>query len=313
MAKSRISKLIEPYVITRGNKFRLKDIDPGDTGGFKPEKEVAQAALAEGVAKLRKLQEKLYAQNSWGVLLVFQALDAAGKGGAVEHVMSGVDPAGVEVYALKAPSPEERDHDFMWRSFKRLPERGRIGIFDRSYYEEVLIVRVHPEILDGSQIPRRLVTKHVWKERFEDIRAFERYLARQGYVIRKFFLHISQKEQLKRMRKRLDEPEKNWKFNIGDLKERARWKDYMAAYEDLIRHTATPEAPWVVVPGNKKWFARIIVAATIIDALEKLDLRFPELDGTKRRELEEGRQQLEKAIGGKASRDKDSKSKKAEK
>ena len=254
------------------------------------------------MAKLRKLQEKLYAQNNWGVLLIFQALDAAGKGGAVEHVMSGVDPAGVEVYALKAPSPEERDHDFMWRSFKRLPERGRIGIFDRSYYEEVLIVRVHPEILEGSQIPRRLVTKQVWKQRFEDICAFERYFARQGYVILKFFLHISQKEQLKRLRKRLDEPEKNWKFNLGDLKERARWNDYMEAYEDLIRHTATPEAPWVVVPGNKKWFARIVVAAAIIDALEKLDLQFPKLDGTKRRELEEGRQQLEKAIGGKTSK-----------
>ena len=302
MAKTRISWLVEPYVITKGRKFRLEDIDPGDTRGFKPEKAVAEAALAEGVAKLRKLQEKLYAQNNWGVLLIFQALDAAGKGGAVEHVMSGVDPAGVEVYALKAPSPEERDHDFMWRSFKRLPERGRIGIFDRSYYEEVLIVRVHPEILDGSQIPRPLLTKQVWKQRFEDICAFERYFARQGYVILKFFLHISQKEQLKRLRKRLDEPEKNWKFNLGDLKERARWNDYMEAYEDLIRHTATPEAPWVVVPGNKKWFARIVVAAAIIDALEKLDLQFPKLDGTKRRELEEGRQQLEKAIGGKTSK-----------
>ena len=307
MAKSRISKLIEPYVITKGSKFRLKDIDPGDTSGFRPEKEVAEAALAEGVVRLRKLQEKLYAQNNWGVLLIFQALDAAGKGGAVEHVMSGVDPAGVEVYAFKAPSPEERDHDFMWRSLKRLPERGRIGIFDRSYYEEVLVVRVHPEILEGSQIPRPLVSKQIWKQRFEDIRAFERYFARQGYVIRKFFLHISHKEQLKRMRKRLDEPEKNWKFNLGDLKERARWKDYMAAYEDLIRQTATPEAPWVVVPGNKKWFARIVVAATIVDALEKLDLQFPELDGTKRRELEEGRRQLEKAIGGKASDDTDGK------
>jgi len=304
MAKKRIHELIKPYVITNGSKFRLKDCDPGDTGGFKPEKEVAEAALAQGVSMLRKLQEKLYAQNNWGVLLIFQALDAAGKGGAVEHVMSGVDPAGVEVYALKAPSPEDRDHDFMWRSFKRLPERGRIGIFDRSYYEEVLIVRVHPEILQGSQIPKTLVTKRVWKERFEDIRAFERYFARQGYVVRKFFLHISQKEQLKRLRKRLDEPEKNWKFNLGDLKERARWNDYMAAYEDLIRNTATPEAPWVVVPGNKKWFARIVVAATIIDALEKLDLQFPTLDGNKRRELEEGRRQLEQAIGGQDGKDK---------
>jgi PPK2 family polyphosphate:nucleotide phosphotransferase len=304
MAKSRISKLIQPYVITKGRKFRLKDIDPGDTGGIKADKAGAEAALAEGVARLRKLQEKLYAQNNWGVLLIFQALDAAGKGGAVEHVMSGVDPAGVEVCSFKAPSPEERDHDFMWRSFKRLPERGRIGIFDRSYYEEVLIVRVHSEILAGAPIPSPLVTKHIWKERFEDIRAFERYFARQGYVIRKFFLHITQKEQLKRLRKRLDEPEKNWKFNLGDLKERARWNDYMKAYEDLIQNTASPEAPWVVVPGNKKWFARIVVAATIIDALEKLDLKFPKLDGTKRRELEEGRQQLEQAIGGKSGDDK---------
>ena len=318
MAKSRISKLIEPYVITKGRKFRLKDIDPGDTGGIKADKAGAEAALAEGVARLRKLQEKLYAQNNWGVLLIFQALDAAGKCGAVEHVMSGVDPAGVEVCSFKAPSPEERDHDFMWRSFKRLPERGRIGIFDRSYYEEVLIVRVHPEILAGAPIPRPLVTKHIWKERFEDIRAFERYFARQGYVIRKFFLHITQKEQLKRLRKRLDEPEKNWKFNLGDLKERARWNDYMNAYEDLIQNTATPEAPWVVVPGNKKWFARIVVAATIIDALEKLDLKFPKLDGTKRRELEEGRRQLEQAIGGKSGDDekgasRNSKDKKAKK
>ncbi len=307
MAKNRIHELIKPYVITKGSKFRLKDVDPGDTGGFKPDKDVAEAALAQGVSMLRKLQEKLYAQNNWGVLLIFQALDAAGKGGAVEHVMSGVDPAGVEVYALKAPSPEDRDHDFMWRSFKRLPERGRIGIFDRSYYEEVLIVRVHPEILKGSQIPTPLVTKRVWKERFEDIRAFERYFARQGYVIRKFFLHISQKEQLKRLRKRLDEPEKNWKFNLGDLKERACWNDYMAAYQDLIRNTATPEAPWVVVPANKKWFARIVVAATIVDALDALDLQFPTLDGNKRRELEEGRRQLEQAIGGKASKGKGAK------
>lgn len=303
MARKPIHELIKPYVITKGSKFRLKDFDPGDTAGFSPEKDVAEAALARGVAMLRKLQEKLYAQNNWGVLLIFQALDAAGKGGAVEHVMSGVDPAGVEVYALKAPSPEDRDHDFMWRSFKRLPERGRIGIFDRSYYEEVLIVRVHPEILEGSQIPPALRTKDIWQNRFEDIRAFERYFARQGYVIRKFFLHISQKEQWKRLRKRLDEPEKNWKFNLGDLKERARWDDYMAAYEDLIRNTATPEAPWVVVPGNKKWFARIIVAATIVDALERLNLQFPKLDGNKRRELEEGRRLLEQAIGGRESKD----------
>jgi PPK2 family polyphosphate:nucleotide phosphotransferase len=299
MAKSRVRDLVDSYLVSKGRKFRLKDIDPGDTAGFKPDKEVARATLAEGVKRLRDLQEKLYAQDNWGVLLIFQALDAAGKGGAIEHVMSGVNPAGVEVYSFKAPSPEERDHDFMWRNFKRLPERGRIGIFDRSYYEEVLIVRVHPEILNGQSVPKRLVSKNIWEERFEDIRAFERYFSRQGYVIRKFFLHVSQKEQLQRLRKRLDEPEKNWKFNLGDLKERERWNDYMRAYEDMIRQTATPYAPWVVVPGNKKWFARLVVAATIIDALDELDLKFPTVDGAKRRELEEGRRLLERAITGK--------------
>jgi PPK2 family polyphosphate:nucleotide phosphotransferase len=297
MAKTRIEKLIEPFVIRKGKKFRLKDIDPGDTAGLQPEKSLARELLLEGVGRLRDLQEKLYAQNHWGVLLIFQALDAAGKGGAVEHVMSGVNPAGVQVFSFKAPSEEERDHDFMWRNFTRLPERGRIGIFDRSYYEEVLIVRVHPEILKGQQIPPKLVTKRIWTERFEDICSFERYFARQGYVIRKFFLHISQKEQLQRFRKRLDEPEKNWKFNLGDLKERERWDDYMDAYEDLIRHTATPYAPWVIVPGNKKWFARLVVAATVIDALEGLDLQFPKLDGRQLRELEQGRKLLERAVG----------------
>ena len=302
MAKSRVRQLVKPYLVTKGRKFRLKDIDPGDTAGFKPDKELARTKLAEGVERLRVLQEKLYAQNNWGVLLIFQALDAAGKGGAIEHVMSGVNPAGVEVYSFKAPSSEERDHDFMWRNLKRLPERGRIGIFDRSYYEEVLIVRVHPEMLHGQPIPKKLVTKRIWEERFEDIRSFERYFARQGYVIRKFFLYVSQKEQLQRLRKRLDEPEKNWKFSLGDLKERERWQDYMRAFEDVIRQTATPYAPWVVVPGDKKWFARLVVAATIIDALDELDLRFPTLDGTKRRELQEGRRLLEGALRRKRGR-----------
>lgn len=299
MAKSRVHDLVKRYLVTKGRKFRLKDVDPDDTAGMKIDKEGAKQLLAQGVARLRELQEKLSAQDNWGVLLIFQALDAAGKGGAIEHVMSGVNPAGVEVASFKAPSAEERDHDFMWRNFKHLPQRGRIGIFDRSYYEEVLVVRVHPEILEGQSIPKSLVSKHIWKERFEDIRAFERYFARQGYVIRKFFLHISQKEQLQRLRERLDEPEKNWKFNLGDLKERARWDDYMDLYEETIRETSTKHAPWVVVPGNKKWFARLVVAATIIDALEELHLAFPKLDGEKRRELEEGRRQLEKAITAK--------------
>jgi len=296
MSRVNVRDFVKPYLVKKGSKFRLKDIDPDDSAGLKPDKEAAKAALAEGVDRLRDLQEKLYAQDQWGVLLMFQALDAAGKGGAIEHVMSGVNPAGVEVTSFKAPSAEERDHDFMWRNFRHLPQRGRIGIFDRSYYEEVLVVRVHPQILESQPIPKPLVTKRIWEERFEDIRAFERYFSRQGYVIRKFFLHVSQKEQLQRLRKRLDEPEKNWKFNLGDLKERARWDDYMELYQETIRETATPYAPWVVVPGNKKWFARLVVAAAIISALEELDLAFPKVDGAKRLELEEGRKLLEKAI-----------------
>jgi PPK2 family polyphosphate:nucleotide phosphotransferase len=296
MAKNRIRKLIEPYLVTKGKRFRLKDFDPDDTADLDIEKKLAADLLQEGVGRLADLQEKLYAQNTWGVLLIFQALDAAGKGGAIDHVMSGVNPEGCQVFSFKSPSVEERDHDFLWRNLLRLPERGRIGIFDRSYYEEVLIVRVHPEILAGQKIPPELVTKHIWDERFEDIRSFERYLARQGYVILKFFIHISRKEQLGRFRKRLDEPEKNWKFNLGDLKERARWNDYMRAYEDTIRNTATPHAPWVVVPGNKKWFARIVVASAIIDALERLNLAYPKLDGRQRKELEQGRRLLDKEL-----------------
>jgi PPK2 family polyphosphate:nucleotide phosphotransferase len=296
MAKTRIRKLIEPYLVTKGKRFRLKDFDPDDTADLDIEKKLAADLLQEGVGQLADLQEKLNAQNTWGVLLIFQAMDAAGKGGAIEHVMSGVNPEGCQVFSFKSPSVEERDHDFLWRNLLRLPERGRIGIFDRSYYEEVLIVRVHPEVLAGQKIPPQLVTKHIWDERFEDIRSFERYLARQGYVILKFFIHISRKEQLGRFRKRLDEPEKNWKFNLGDLKERALWKDYMRAYEDTIRNTATPHAPWVVVPGNKKWFARIVVASAIIDALERLNLAYPKLDGRQRKELEQGRRLLDKEL-----------------
>jgi len=294
MSKSPVSKFVERYIVRHGRDFRIKDVDPGDTHGFKPDKEEAAELLKTGVTELRKLQEKLYAQDRWGVLLVFQALDAAGKGGAIEHVMSGVNPQGCQVFSFGAPSKQERDHDFLWRHLICLPERGRIGIFDRSHYEEVLVARVHPEILASQPIPKALVTKHVWKERFEDIRAVERYLARQGYVILKFFIHISQKEQFQRFRKRLDEPEKNWKFKLGDLAESAHWKDYLAAYEDAIRETARPHAPWVVVPGNKKWFARIVVAAAIISALESLDLRFPKLDDRQRKDLEEGRRLLEK-------------------
>jgi PPK2 family polyphosphate:nucleotide phosphotransferase len=292
MSKSRIEKLIEPYVIRDGRRFKLKDIDPGDTGGVKADKESGEKVLHEGVTRLCDLQEKLYAQDRWGVLLIFQALDAAGKDGAIKHVMSGINPQGCQVFSFKQPSSEDLDHDFLWRNLIRLPERGRIGIFNRSYYEEVLVVRVHPDLLEKQQLPSALVTKRIWKERFEDINAFERYLARNGYAIRKFFLHLSKKEQAKRFEKRLEEPEKQWKFSLGDLRERERWKDYQDAYENAIRNTATEHAPWVVVPADKKWFARLIVAATVIDALEDLDLAFPTVTPEKKKELEEGRRLL---------------------
>jgi PPK2 family polyphosphate:nucleotide phosphotransferase len=292
MAKNRLRKLIEPYLVENGSRFRLKDINPGDTGGFHPDKDAAGRILQEGVTRLRDLQEKLYAQDRWGVLLLFQAMDAAGKDGAIEHVMSGVNPQGCQVYSFKQPSVEERDHDFMWRSNIRLPERGRIGIFNRSYYEEVLVVRVHPEILEAQQLPQALVTRSIWKERFEDINAFERYLSRNGYVIRKFFLHISKKEQTRRFEKRLDEPKKYWKFSVGDVREQQHWKDYQRAYEDAVRHTATPHAPWIVVPSNKKWFARWVISAAVIDALDQLDLAFPKMTPEKKRELAAGRRML---------------------
>ncbi len=292
MAKNRLERLIEPYVVRDGSRFRLKQIDPGDTRGFNPDKPAAAGILQEGVTRLRELQEMLYAQDRWGVLLIFQAMDAAGKDGAIEHVMSGVNPQGCQVFSFKQPSAEELDHDFLWRSMIRLPERGRIGIFNRSYYEEVLIVRVHREILDAQRLPPALVTRRIWKERFQDINAFERYLARNGYVIRKFFLHISRKEQTRRFEKRLDEPEKHWKFSLGDVREQQHWNDYHDAYEDAIRHTATPHAPWIIVPANKKWFARWVVAATIVEALKGLDLSFPKMSPAKKRELAAGRRML---------------------
>jgi PPK2 family polyphosphate:nucleotide phosphotransferase len=291
-----LRKLVDPYVITDGSKFKLADVDPDDDGGIKGSKEQAKALLAEGVDRLRVLQEKLYAQDRWGVLLIVQAMDAAGKDGAIEHVMSGVNPQGCQVYSFKQPSNEELDHDFFWRCFVRLPERGRIGIFNRSYYEDVLVVRVHPEFVQQSKIPRSLVTRHLWEERFEDINAFERYFARNGYVIRKFFLHISPEEQLRRFRRRLDEAEKNWKFSLGDVREHLRWDDYMDAYEDAIQHTATAHAPWLVVPANRKWFARLVMAGAIVDALEELHLEYPQLDAGRRKELEKGRALVETAM-----------------
>jgi len=290
----RIRKFVKPYLVTNGSKFRLKSFDPDDHGSLKASKDAAASLLEEGVSRLCALQEKLYAQDQWGVLLIFQAMDAAGKDGAIKHVLSGVNPQGCQITSFKQPSSEDLDHDFMWRCLRKLPERGRIGIFNRSYYEDTLVVRVHPELLERSQIPRPLLTGRIWKERFEDISAFERYLSRSGYVIRKFFLNISAEEQLLRFRSRLDEPDKKWKFSLGDLREREHWNDYMAAYQDAIRHTATPEAPWVVVPSNRKWFARLVVAAAIVDALEELDLQFPPVNAAKRSELEKGRLMMER-------------------
>jgi PPK2 family polyphosphate:nucleotide phosphotransferase len=289
---NRIKTSIEPYVIRDGKSFRLKHINPDDTGGFRLDKRTASQGLTQGIERLRRMQEMLYAQDRWGVLLVFQAMDAAGKDGAIAHVMSGVNPQGCEVHSFKQPSAEELDHDFLWRSTIRLPERGRIGIFNRSYYEEVLIVRVHPEILGRQRLPDSLVTRDIWKERHRDINAFEEYLSRNGYLIRKFFLHISKKEQTARFEKRLDEPEKNWKFALADVQEQQHWREYMAAYEDTIRQTSTPHAPWVVVPANKKWFARWVVAAAIVDALEGLDLAYPKVSPAKKREIAAGRRLL---------------------
>jgi PPK2 family polyphosphate:nucleotide phosphotransferase len=292
-----IPKFIRPYVVDNGRKFRLKDHDPGDTRWVKTKKEL-KSLLKEGVERLCKLQEKLYAQDQWGVLLVFQAMDAAGKDSAIEHVMSGVNPQGCQVSSFKGPSAEERDHDFLWRTTRKLPERGRIGIFNRSYYEETLVVRVHPEFMQGSQLPPKLVTKSIWRERFEDINAFERYLARNGYVIRKFFLNVSKKEQKARFLARLDRKDKNWKFGMGDLKERDRWNDYQAAYEDTIRNTGTEDAPWVVVPADNKKFARIVVAAAVIDALDALKLKFPKVSDEQLKDLKRARVMLEGGTRG---------------
>ncbi len=288
-----LDKFLLPYRITKGGGFRLGDHDPGDTHGFKSEqKGEASTLLARGLEWLTAEQEKLYAQNRWGVLLVFQAMDAAGKDSTIKHVMSGVNPQGVHVTSFKAPSSEELDHDFMWRCMKALPERGRIGIFNRSYYEEGLVVRVHNEFLAKQQLPPRVLTKRIWKDRYEDIASFERYLARNGYLILKFFLHVSRAEQKKRFLERLDEPEKNWKFSPGDVKERTHWDDYMKAYEDTIRHTAAPHAPWYVVPADSKWFTRLVVAAAIVQGIEQLDLRFPTVDAAVAKEFGECRKWL---------------------
>ncbi len=276
----------------QGEHFRLKDVDPADTGAIES-KDQATAALQQGIDQLRDLQDKLYAQDRWAILLIFQGMDAAGKDSVIKHVMSGVNPQGCQVYSFKAPSGEELNHDYLWRSAQRLPERRRIGIFNRSYYEEVLVVRVHPSLLMNEKLPSSQVGKNIWNERFEDICAFERYLSRNGIVIRKFFLHLSKEEQRQRFLERLEKPEKNWKFSAADIHEREHWDEYMNAYEDMIRNTASPIAPWYVVPADHKWFTRLVVAAAIVHTLEDLGLNYPKVDPQRKKELDETRKLLE--------------------
>jgi len=291
---THLHKFIKRYVVTSGKHFRLKDHDPGDTHGLSSEdKEEVKKLTEEGVAMLAEQQDVLYAQSEWGLLLVFQAMDAAGKDGTIKHVMSGVNPQGVDVYSFKAPSAEELAHDFLWRTNRCLPPRGKIAIFNRSYYEEVLVVRVHPEFLKKQRIPDRLRGHHFWKGRYEDIAALEKYLTRNGIAIRKFFLNVSKKEQKKRFLERLDIAQKHWKFSIDDLKEREHWDEYQDAYEKMISATATEHAPWVIVPADNKWFTHLLVVATIVDALADLDLEYPKLTREQVEELKTARKRLE--------------------
>jgi PPK2 family polyphosphate:nucleotide phosphotransferase len=282
----------KPFQVADGSHFRLKEFDPAETLGLKS-KEHAKETLERGIARMAKLQEKLYAQDRWAILLVLQAMDAAGKDSTIKHVMSGVNPQGCQVNSFKAPSSEELQHDFLWRTSRALPERGMIGIFNRSYYEEVLAVRVHPELLGGEKIPGKLSTENIWQERFEDINAFEHYLAGNGIVVLKVFLHLSKKEQKRRFLERLDDSEKNWKFSMSDALERQHWDKYMRAYEDMIRNTSTKHAPWYIVPADHKWFARLVVAEAIIGAMEGLDLSFPKMDAQRRKQLKDARAALE--------------------
>jgi PPK2 family polyphosphate:nucleotide phosphotransferase len=288
----KADKLISQLRVDHPKRFRLADIDPADSFGLDIEKDEAQTMLAEGVKRLADLQERLYAQDRWALLVILQGVDTAGKDGVIEHVMSGVNPQGCQIHSFKAPSEEELDHDFLWRNVTRLPERGRIGIFNRSHYEEVLVVRVHPEILAGEKLPPELVTRNIWQHRFKDIRAFERYLSRNGTEILKFHLRISKEEQRRRLLARLDEPAKRWKFSMHDVEERKLWDKYMAAYEDMIRHTAIPEAPWHVVPTDHKWFAQLAISATIVERLERLNLQFPKVEGQALAEMRKVRKAL---------------------
>jgi PPK2 family polyphosphate:nucleotide phosphotransferase len=292
MSRPSLEQLARHYRVKSGARFRLSDHSPDDTRGLELKDEAGEL-IRRSVARMSELQEKLYAQDRWSVLVIFQALDAAGKDSVIKHVMSGLNPQGCEVHSFKAPSTEELDHDFLWRTNRLLPRRGHIGIFNRSYYEEVLVVRIHPELLSRQQLPQELVSKETWKERYEDINAFERYLTRQGTIIRKFFLHVSREEQKRRFLKRLDEPEKHWKFSLNDVHERAHYDGYMEAYEKAIRATAATWAPWYVVPADNKWFTRLVVASALVETLETLRPAFPQLDAQKRRELRLARAALQ--------------------
>ena len=295
MKAKGVHKFIEQYVVESGEEFRLKDHDPGDTHDLKSEdKPEAKRLTSEGVVLLSEMQDKLYAQSNWGLLLIFQAMDAAGKDSTIKHVMSGVNPQGVEVHAFKEPSSGELAHDFLWRTNRCMPARGKIGIFNRSYYEEVLVVRVHPELLEKEKIPKEFRGDHFWKHRYEDINAFEKYLTRNGIAIRKFFLNVSKKEQKQRFVERLDNPKKNWKFSAADVKERQCWDEYQTAYEKMIRNTASEHAPWVVVPADNKWFSRLLVVATVVDALSEMKLEYPKISEGQLAELKAARKQLEK-------------------
>ena len=286
-------KFAEPFRVTNGDKFRLKDYDPGDTLDYdNDDKARAKEVLAIGVQALAELQDKLYAQDQWGLLLIFQAMDAAGKDGAIKHVMSGVNPQGCQVHSFKSPSAEDLDHDYLWRCMKCLPNRGNIGIFNRSYYEETLVVRVHPEFLNNAKVPPKLINKDIWENRFRDIRGFERYLANNGFLTLKFFLNVSKKEQKRRFLSRLELQEKNWKFSSADMAERGYWDEYQKAYEDTIRNTATKHAPWYVIPADNKWFTRIAVAAAVIDTLANLDLEYPKVGPDKLKELAVAKKEL---------------------
>jgi PPK2 family polyphosphate:nucleotide phosphotransferase len=289
----KTTKLEKSYRVDGGKHFRLKDVDPAETGHWHSSDE-AKEQIQKDIARMAALQDMLYAQDRWSLLLIFQATDAAGKDGTIKHVMSGVNPEGCQVHSFKVPSETELQHDFLWRTTRHLPERGHIGIFNRSYYEEVLVVRVHPPILKSELMPPSLISKDIWKERFEDIHGFERHMARNGTVIRKFFLHLSKKEQKKRFLSRLEEPEKHWKFSEADIHEREYWDDYQAAYEDMIRHTASKHAPWYVVPADNKWFTHLVVAAAIVETLEELNLSYPKVDAAKRKEIAAARKLLTK-------------------